>query len=509
MNPLLASLVYACGIAGLFYLDRDESIKTSKALWLPVLYLWVIGSRPVSFWLGVGPAYRTNTGLEGSPVDAAFFVVLLTTAICVLVHRGRRILTFLNSNGPILIYFLFCLVSILWSDFPGVAFKRWIKAIGDLAMILIVITDEQPVAALGRLFSRTGFILLPLSLLFIKYFPYLGRSYDLWTGFPMNTGLTNDKNMLGVVTFVLSLGAVWRVLALLRSDEELSNRGRHLLAQATLIVFGGLLLIDANSATSTVAFIIGAGVLLTTSLRFVRRHTATVHVIVLSLIVTAGLVILVGGPAGVAATLGRKPTTGGTDTFTGRTDIWAALIPMAPNPLVGAGFESFWLNPRVAERLAVRFPNLPLNEAHDGYIEVYLELGWVGLALIGVILIDGYRRSVKAFRRDPALGALLIAFILSAVVYSITEAGFRMMDPIWIFLLLAIIGASSIAAGVGVGASRPLYAFHDRSPELPARSALATRPSGRARTGKSCDDEQLDLTQVYRRGGGQNRNPMP
>src|ERR1700746_390585 len=125
MNPSIASLVYACGIAGLFYLDRDKSIRTSKALWLPVLYLWVLGSRPVSVWLGVAPLGAAFSD-DSSPVDAAFFGILLIAAICVLVHRGRRTLSFLTSNGPILIYFLFCLFSIIWSDFPVVAFKRWI-----------------------------------------------------------------------------------------------------------------------------------------------------------------------------------------------------------------------------------------------------------------------------------------------------------------------------------------------------------------------------------------------
>ena len=483
MNPSLASLVYTCGIAGLFYLDRDKSIRTSKALWLPVVYLWIIGSRAVSVWLGMQPPSGTNAQLEGSPVDAAFFGILLIAAICVLAHRGRRTLTFLNANWPILIYFLFCLSSIIWSDFPGPAFKKWIKAIGDLLMILIVVTDEQPVAALRRLFSRTGFILMPISLLFIKYYPNLGRGYDSWTGAAMNLGTTTDKNMLGVTTFVLLLGAVWRVLALLRSDEMPPHRGRHLLAQGALIFIGIVVLIDANSVTSNVGFTLGTILVLATSLRFVRRHTAAVHVLVLSLIVTAGLTILVGGQAGVAAALGRKTTGGHSDTFTGRADIWAAVIPMAPNLLVGAGFESFWLSPRVHERLAVLFPNLPLNEAHDGYIEVYLNLGWVGLALIGLILIDGYRRSVKAFRRDPALGGLLIAYILSAMVYSVTEAGFRMLDPIWMFFLFAVIEASYIAATGGVKASPRLDASRERAPELSARNGLAMRSIRRTMAG--------------------------
>jgi O-antigen ligase len=468
MNPSVASLIYACGIAVLFFLDRDNSVRTSKALWLPVVYLWVIGSRPVSTWLGIGPSAGVDAQLDGSPVDRIFFAALLIAAICVLLHRGRRIFTFLNANLPILIYFLFCLLSILWSDFPGVAFKRWTKAIGDLLMILIVITDKQPVAALSRLFSRLGFILIPLSLLYIKYYPNLGRGYDSWSGAQSNFGVTLNKNILGVVTFILLLGAVWRVIALLRADEMPTHRRRHLLAQGALVVLGIYLLTFANSETSTVCFVLGVGVLFVTSLRFMRRNAAAVHVLVLTLMVIVSVVILLGGTASVVHTLGRN------STLTGRTDIWAAVIPMAPNPLLGAGFESFWLNPRVTQRLGELIPGLPLNEAHNGFIEVYLELGWVGVVLITWILLDGYRRSVKAFRREPLLGGLLVAYVLCAMIYSMTEAGFRMMHPMWVFFLLAAIEASNIAAGVSVRASQPLDVSTARSPKLPVRTAPAT-----------------------------------
>src|SRR5208282_1079520 len=50
-------------------------------------------------------------------------------------------------------------VSVSWSPYPGVAFKRWIKAIGDLVMVLVVVTEADPIAAFRRLFSRVGFIL--------------------------------------------------------------------------------------------------------------------------------------------------------------------------------------------------------------------------------------------------------------------------------------------------------------------------------------------------------------
>ena len=68
-------------------------------------------------------------------------------------------------------------MSVLWSDFPDVAFKRWIKAIGDLAMVLVIVTDAEPIGT-RRLFSRPGFVLLPTSVLLIKYYANLGRGYD-------------------------------------------------------------------------------------------------------------------------------------------------------------------------------------------------------------------------------------------------------------------------------------------------------------------------------------------
>src|SRR5215469_13700785 len=203
MNPTLANLVYTLGIAGLFYLDRDKTIRTSKALWLPVFYLGIIGSRPLSVWLGIGPPSGTDVQMEGSPIDGAFFQILLIAASCVLIRRGSRVISFLNTKFPvvILLYFAFCLFSVIWSDYPVVALKKWTKSIEDLVMILVIVTDEQPVAALRRLFSRLGFILVPYSLLLIKYYPGFGRYYGAWDGATVNTGVTQDKNMLGVITF--------------------------------------------------------------------------------------------------------------------------------------------------------------------------------------------------------------------------------------------------------------------------------------------------------------------
>ena len=157
MNPNLAFLIFAVGVAGLFFLNRDNSVRTSPALWLPVIWLWIVGSRPISLWLGMGgtSANVLDATLNGSPIDAAIFAALLFLGILVLLHRKKITSAYLALSGPITVYFIYCLLSVTWSPFHEPSFKRWIKAVGDLVMVLLILTDGQPIAALRRrLFTR-------------------------------------------------------------------------------------------------------------------------------------------------------------------------------------------------------------------------------------------------------------------------------------------------------------------------------------------------------------------
>jgi exopolysaccharide production protein ExoQ len=449
MPPNIALFICFVGIAGLFFLDRDKSVRTSKALWLPTIWLWIVGSRSVSAWLGVAPAPGVDVQLDGSPVDRFVFIVLLAAGIIVLIHRSRQTRAILSANWPVLIYFAFCLVSVLWSDFPEIAFKRWFKSIGDLVMVLIVVTDPEPFGALKRFLSRVGFVLLPPSIVLTRYFGNLGRAYTP-DGLSMNTGVTTNKNTLGVITLVLALGAVWRVVMLLFREGREPNRGRRLLAQGALLAIAVAVLAMSQSATSQACFALGTALILATHFRTIRRHPGAVHALVLTILLGGGAVMFFGGGAGVTQVLGRE------STLTGRTDIWAAVLPVVPNPVVGAGFETFWLGPRLERVWSHLSKYNHTNEAHNGYIEVYLNLGWLGVALIAIILLRGYNRTVAVFRYDPVIGSLLLAYVFAAAFHSITEAGFRLLDPGWVFLLLAVVAAGGMASGTGKRARRRL-----------------------------------------------------
>src|SRR5271157_2354814 len=128
MHQAVATVIYVGGILVLFYLDRDEDLRMSKALWIPAVWLFLTSSRGATLWLGMAPLRNSpEVYVEGSPIDRAVFMVLVIAALAVVLSRMERVGPLLRKNGPILLFFLFCAVSTLWSDFPFVAFRRWTK----------------------------------------------------------------------------------------------------------------------------------------------------------------------------------------------------------------------------------------------------------------------------------------------------------------------------------------------------------------------------------------------
>src|SRR5271165_2672105 len=209
MSPQIATVVFALGICGLFWLDHDPKGQTSKALWIPTVRLLLSGSRPVIAWLAVfglaapmQEVVSTQQYVDGSPADRNVYTLLLVASVAVLLSRRRKVAELLRSNWPILLFFSYCVVSVLWSDYPFVAFKRWTKGCCDLLIVLIVLTEPEPGTALKRLLTRTAFLLVPLSVLFIKYFPELGREYNQWTWLPAYSGVTDNKNGLGMLCLI-------------------------------------------------------------------------------------------------------------------------------------------------------------------------------------------------------------------------------------------------------------------------------------------------------------------
>src|SRR6266571_8234246 len=340
MSQGIATVVYGFFILALFLLDRDRESRVSPALWIPVAWVVIAGSRMVSPWLEGGHTYGTaDEILDGSALDRFVLIGLLTAGSVVLFARGQRAGTFLRLNGPILLFFLYGAVSVLWSDYPDVAFKRWTKAVGDIVMVLVVLTDPDPSAAVKRLLARTGFLLIPLSVLLVKYYPELGRGYSPWIWTPYYTGVAEGKNGLGLVCLVFGLGSLWRFLEAFYSGERPRMAGP-LIAHGAVLAMALWLFWMADSVTSLACFLLGSGLIAVKNLPGLARKPTAVHLLVGLVVFLSlfGLFLDVG--TDLVEAMGRDAT------LSGRTILWEELLRTNTDPWFGTGFESFWLGER-------------------------------------------------------------------------------------------------------------------------------------------------------------------
>ena len=165
MPPPVATVLTLGFVIFLFRRDIREKPDVSGALWLPLLWLVIGCSRPVSEWLNIFglPVSGAASVEEGSPLDAWFFFALIIAGFCVLIKRQVRLSEVVSNNGWLIVFLLYCFISITWSDFPFVAFKRWIKILGHPIMALIVLTEPNPKRSANqldeamRLCRRPGF----------------------------------------------------------------------------------------------------------------------------------------------------------------------------------------------------------------------------------------------------------------------------------------------------------------------------------------------------------------
>jgi exopolysaccharide production protein ExoQ len=479
MGRLIASIFCAFVIWQLFRLNREKEVRTSKALWIPTFWLFLASSRNLSEWFHYSSGAAADRYLEGNPLDRAVLTAIMALGVIVLLGRTRRTGMLLRSNLPILVYFLYCAISVLWSDFPDVAFKRWFRATGDVVMVLIVLTDPDWLAALRRLFARVGFVVVPLSILFIRYYPEYGRAYT-HAGSPTPTGVGTDKNALGLICMIFGLASIFRFLQIYRGEESTRKTGP-LYAQGAVIAMAFYLLLEADSATALSCFILAGCPMVLTYLFRSARKPAFMHIMVLTLLGVSFSALFLNLGSGLVQDLGRN------STLTGRTYIWHAALSLVQNPVFGTGFESFWLGPRIKQ--AAELITFSVNQVHNGYIEVYLNLGWAGIALLTVLLVTAYRRITTAVRWGAPAASLRLAFFIVAIAYNFTEAGFKIMHPVWITLLLATM--------IVPEAPLPEYSppldlkraddLAERKPE-PARSYVRSGPGRLYAQGVHCED---------------------
>jgi len=125
-------------------------------------------------------------------------------------------------------------------------------------------------------------------------------------------------------------------------------------------------------------------------------------------------------------------------TLTGRTIIWAFVqYEISRKPLMGWGYQSFWFVPNSpaitdAPGWVKMMPN-----AHNGYYDALLEMGYVGLALLLAFIFATLHAVGRVADRDPGRARLVLSLLLFAICYNYFESlWMRGFEFVWVVFLI-------------------------------------------------------------------------
>jgi exopolysaccharide production protein ExoQ len=409
--------------------DRQSKKSVSRAIWIPFIWMFFAGSRYASEWLNLrSPMFLSGSITEGSPVDRFVFTILIIAGLIVLFRRRVNWKKVFTQNSWIWLFFIFGAIScFLWSDYPLVSFKRLVKDLGNVVMVLVILTEDRPYLAFGIILRRLAFVLLPLSILFIKYYPDLGRAYHM--GHPMFTGVATQKNGLGQLCFLTGMYFSWNLI-FERKGLLISAHKIHYSIYLIILPMIAWLTYRANSATSTACLII------TVSLFIVGSFSSIINspkrILRLS-IMSAALFFLMEYFFDIKniiiVMLGRTPD------LTTRMPMWKDLLAMVENPIFGFGFESFWLGDRQVKMMESWGVS---SQAHNGYLDMYLNLGVIGLLFIMGWILSGIKNVNRYLDINYPVGLLRFSLIVTVALYNYTEVTFHGVSNMWIVFMIGI-----------------------------------------------------------------------
>jgi len=438
--PQIVLLLTFVFISFVFVSERSRDAQVSSALLLPLIWYAITASRPVGVWFmtwGI-PLPGSLDYTEGTTFDGWVYGILLIMGIYVLARRGCDWGSILSENIWFVILFLFMLMSILWSDYPNVSVKRVIKSFGAAIMALIVLTEQKPLQAMITLLRRSAYFLIPLSIVTIKYYRNIGISWD-WSGSAVSwQGVTMSKNILGQVAMTSAFCFLQERMYMRKGKSGRLIDYLYLLMSIYLLKGSD----DAVSMTSLSVFVLGL-------FFFWRLHKMKMHqgrikffVMTMCLVIFSLLFTVIWhtlSPFSEKSLMGMVILAMGRDlTLTGRTEIWADVFEIASrSPVMGVGYGAFWID---------RLVNIPwtenltwtLGQAHNGYIDTFLQLGWVGTFLLIIASISAMLKITGTSQFNFEYTCFRLTFILVILYVNITESTFLRGDHnMWFLFLLA------------------------------------------------------------------------
>jgi exopolysaccharide production protein ExoQ len=434
--------------------DMRQGKDFSFAIWLPTLWMMRVGSRSIAYWL---PGDLSSWG------DPVILSTLTIMGLVVLAQRSHKLGPIFHENRAFLFFFIFLSISVLWTDDISETIKRWFRAVGDVSMVLIVLTETNPFTAILCVLRRAVLFLIPMSLVLSLYFPDLGLGEaGSWVG------VTVDKNWLGLVCFVASACLLFN-WAMRKRKPELAVDIRlagvpfeiPYLALSLYLLWGGA----AGSRSSTAIVLLALAVGLFHLADYVKKNHIKIGSYVALFICIVLFFQVLPSLTGFRSLKDHfiEDILHKDVNLTDRADFWPLLLKKGmEHPWLGSGFDSFF-TPQMEDEIQAELFSQSLyfrpNQAHNGYIQVFLNFGVAGLLLLGLTIYGAFKGINKLMQQDFEFGRFRLIILICTLVSNYTEASLiRPTEFIWFLFLLVVLNPINLptevtAADHAVGAS--------------------------------------------------------
>lgn len=401
---------------------------------IPARLCWYISILIVTFIVTFSPLIEELSSQEiisaSLTRQLAYGISFILAVGASVLFRGKHALKYIPV--PIFIFFLWSLSSVTWSLTPNIAIMR-VTLIVMLSVVTIVSVRGLGSVSASNALTVALYIILICNFLSLFIVPSIGFNYHpsgiidyQWEG------LMGHKNSAGAVCAVTMIFIIF--------SEQIKTGALKLLLSIPPFAF----LLGTISRTSIVALCIA--LISGYAMKRIEKYQKTtlykitiVFVWIPSFIAFATILIASIAPD-IFAPLFVDRTVGSN-----RGVIWWPLIQMLSQyPLIGHGYGSLWNSGHVMPDLH-ESSNwvLGVTQAHNGYLDISLQLGLVGLALaLFSVFISPVRRLILSESVAASRACLPVGLIIFVMTSNLTESGLLSSDSFWSFILLVAIALS-------------------------------------------------------------------
>jgi exopolysaccharide production protein ExoQ len=336
-----------------------------------------------------------------------FFAAALVPSLWAGAHRLGKV----HITTPLALFCLVVPLSLAWNDDPGYSYRAVLSFCAFLVIALWLVVWETPSGALGLLAAAVAVTAIA-SIVAAVVAPDLVVIQDDNPG--AFRGIFTHKNW-----FALAIG--YMILAAMHFDS------RHRFVRWAVVASGIPLLILAKSTGADLA--IATTLVVLGGRAWLRRWLSPVQhrIVEVSAVVSAAVVVFLGFQWAyrVAVDIGKG------HSVDRRFQLWNVTLNKAfERPILGWGWRGTWDSSRgVTADIAHDMEGFQGTNAHNGYVDVLLQAGLVGSALLAILAL----RVIWPRLLDPALRGWS-ALALFSVLFTISDSFLAGHVPILIIL---------------------------------------------------------------------------